>query len=142
MSTYDRNELFQERFGLKVVARLSEATNTLPSDITERLRIARMQALQLHKQTQTRTASPTFLVGRGSLSLGQGDGGWGFRIASAIPLLALLIGLVTLNIQISDNRANEVAEVDAALLTDDLPPTAYTDPGFLQFLKINRNANQ
>ena len=27
------------------------------------------------------------------------------------------------------------AELDAALLTDDLPPAAYSDPGFLQYLK-------
>ena len=27
------------------------------------------------------------------------------------------------------------AEVDAALLADDLPPEAYTDPGFGEFLK-------
>ncbi|MFZ9555518.1 MAG: DUF3619 family protein, partial [Limnohabitans sp.] len=24
---------------------------------------------------------------------------------------------------------------DSALLTDDLPPTAYTDPGFLRFIR-------
>jgi len=35
-----------------------------------------------------------------------------------------------------DDRANELAEVDSALLTDDLPPSAYADPGFLQFLKM------
>jgi hypothetical protein len=35
----------------------------------------------------------------------------------------------------SDRRATELAEVDAALLTDELPPAAYADPGFLQFLK-------
>jgi hypothetical protein len=28
-----------------------------------------------------------------------------------------------------------LAEVDSALLIDDLPPAAYADPGFLQFLK-------
>ena len=32
---------------------------------------------------------------------------------------------------------HELAEVDAALLTDALPPAAYADPGFLQFLKGN-----
>ena len=32
-------------------------------------------------------------------------------------------------------KNDEVAEVDAAILTDDLPPSAYTDPGFAQFLK-------
>ena len=31
--------------------------------------------------------------------------------------------------------ASEIAEVDAALLTGDLPPSAYADPGFVQFLK-------
>ena len=30
-----------------------------------------------------------------------------------------------------------MAEVDAALLTDDLPPAAYADPGFVQFLKTS-----
>jgi hypothetical protein len=35
----------------------------------------------------------------------------------------------------TDRRASELAEVDAALLTDDLPPSAYADPGFVQFLK-------
>jgi hypothetical protein len=32
-------------------------------------------------------------------------------------------------------RARELAEVDLALLTDDLPPAAFADPGFLQFLQ-------
>jgi hypothetical protein len=34
-------------------------------------------------------------------------------------------------------RASEIAAVDAELLTDELPPAAYTDPGFLQFLRSN-----
>ena len=42
----------------------------------------------------------------------------------------------TINTVLDEYRANEVAEVDAALLTDDLPPQAYTDPGFLHFLKL------
>ena len=33
--------------------------------------------------------------------------------------------------------AAEIAAVDAALLTDDLPPAAYTDPGFVQYLKAS-----
>ena len=34
--------------------------------------------------------------------------------------------------------AQEMAQIDAALLTDDLPLAAYADPGFSQFLKISR----
>jgi len=36
-----------------------------------------------------------------------------------------------------ERRTDELAEVDSALLTDDLPPAAYTDPGFAQFLKTS-----
>jgi len=50
-------------------------------------------------------------------------------------LVVLVAGLVTIHVVQNDRRAREVAEVDAALLTDDLPPSAYADPGFVQFLK-------
>jgi hypothetical protein len=30
------------------------------------------------------------------------------------------------------------AEIDAALLADDLPPEAYADPGFVAFLKLQQ----
>jgi hypothetical protein len=33
--------------------------------------------------------------------------------------------------------AQELAEVDTAILTDELPPNAYTDAGFAQFLKAS-----
>ena len=61
-------------------------------------------------------------------------GFWG-RAGSAFLLAALAAGLITINIVQNDDRAVDVADLDAALLTDDLPPQAYTDPGFLQFLK-------
>jgi hypothetical protein len=47
----------------------------------------------------------------------------------------LLAGLITIHVLQNDLRASELAEIDSALLTDDLPPAAYTDPGFLKFLK-------
>ena len=59
-----------------------------------------------------------------------------------LPLIALLVGLVAINIIQDDDRANELAEVDAALLTDDLPPSAYTDPGFTQFLRVSKEQAQ
>jgi Protein of unknown function (DUF3619) len=37
----------------------------------------------------------------------------------------------------SDQRAQYLAEVDAAMLTDYLPPAAYADPGFVQFLNTD-----
>ncbi len=76
------------------------------------------------------------------LGFGDGDGddfGWGRRIASALPLLVLAAGLVLMHVAQNDFRASELAEVDQALLTDDLPPAAYADPGFLQYLKSARD---
>ena len=56
-------------------------------------------------------------------------------LASAVPLLLLLAGLMTIQGVQQDNLTAEIAATDAALLTDELPPDAYTDPGFAQFLK-------
>ena len=47
--------------------------------------------------------------------------------------------MVTIDFVQDDFRAQEIAEVDVQLLTDDLPPDAFTDPGFAQFLRLNRS---
>lgn len=138
-----QTQLAEDRFGLQVTARLSDATDKLPYDISERLRAARAQALSKRKVAVAQTA--TSLASSGSaatLTFGTEHLSWWDRIAAAIPLLALAAGLIAINIVQDDNRANELAEIDAALLTDDLPPAAYTDPGFTQFLKLNAGKNQ
>ncbi len=128
--------LAQERYGLRIAARLSDASVQLPHDISERLRAARTQAVAKRKVVVTRTATSLQASG-GAATMSFGDENFSIwnRIASAIPLIALLVGLIAITVVQNDNRAREVAEVDAALLTDDLPPSAYTDPGFVQFLK-------
>lgn len=128
---------FQDRFGRHVAARLSLATVELPYEVTERLRAARAQAMGKRKLVAAQPAPAVLASGGGTAVLGSGDEGvsWWNRIASALPLLVLAAGLVTIHVVQNDRRANEVAEVDAALLTDDLPPSAYADPGFGQFLK-------
>lgn len=138
-----QTQLAEDRFGLQVTARLSDATDKLPYDISERLRAARAQALSKRQVAVAQTA--TSLASSGSaatLTFGTEHLSWWDRIAAAIPLLALAAGLIAINIIQDDNRANELAEIDAALLTDDLPPAAYTDPGFAQFLKLNAGKNQ
>ena len=138
-----RAELAVDRFGLQLVSRLSEGTDKLGHDVSERLRVARLQALALRKQPALSRANvrASAVVSNGnSATLGMGGdepGLWG-RIASFLPLIVLIVGLVGINVVQNDRRAKEVAEVDAALLTDDLPPHAYTDPGFAQFLKVQR----
>lgn len=138
-----QNQLAEDRFGLRVTARLSDAADDLPYDISERLRAARTQALGKRKISVARTASSVAVSdGAASLTFGDEHFNWWDRVVAALPLLALVLGLITINVIQNDNRANELAEIDAALLTDDLPPTAYTDPGFAQFLKLNAGQNQ
>ncbi len=128
----------QDQFGLRIAAQLNSAALELPHDISERLRAARTRAVAARLQPQTRTKTSSSLVnqnGVGLLSFGEeGLNLWG-RLASFFPLIALVAGLAFIQNFMDDDRANELAEVDSALLTDDLPPTAYADPGFLQFLK-------
>ena len=139
-----------DRFALRVVARLDEGSNDLPYDIAERLRSGRMQALDKRKRPvvvaqRPVVADPVVLTSGSVASLGGGwgseGGNWWRALVSAIPVAALLVGLFVVGVNQNEAGANEIAEVDAALLTDDLPPEAYTDPGFLQFLKTSQHKN-
>ena len=56
----------------------------------------------------------------------------------ALPILALLVGLVAIDRLLDDKAAQDLARLDAALLVDDPPPAAYADPGFQQFLRLQR----
>jgi Protein of unknown function (DUF3619) len=131
----------QDRFGLKVAARLNENTAALSHDITERLRVARLQAVAARKKELRLQTAPSVTMQGGAAALGGGpNDGEGFSlwgsIASALPLLALAAGLIAVNMLQDEYRAKEIAEVDVQLLTDDLPPSAHTDPGFAQYLKF------
>jgi hypothetical protein len=139
-SLQNHADILQDRFALKATSYLSAGTADLPYDISERLRAARVQAVAKRKIATIQTAGAVNISG-GSAALGWGseDGlNWWSRIGSVVPLLALVVGLLTINSIQNDNRAQEVAEVDAALLTDELPPAAFADPGFVQFLKASR----
>jgi hypothetical protein len=128
----------QDQFGRRIGARLDAATLELPHDISERLRAARTQAVALRKNAPLQAAAAVQVSSNGQATLGGGDRpGWVHLLASALPLIVLLAGLVTIHVVQNEQRAHELAEVDAALLTDDLPPAAYADPGFVQFLKTN-----
>lgn len=128
----------QDQLGQRIAARLSAETLDLPHDITERLRAARTRAVAARLTSQTRLqVSQAVVTQNGTAMLHFGDEGlnlWS-RLASFFPLIALVAGLALISTLLDDDRANELAEIDSVLLSDDLPPAAYADPGFLQFLK-------
>ena len=140
---HDQQQLVQDRYGLQLAARLSDAIDALPYDISERLRAARVRALGARTLAFRQTArSVSRSGGAASLTFGDEHLNWWNRVAAVVPLLVLVFGLVVISVVTNDKRANELAEIDAALLIDDLPPAAYVDPGFSQFLKLSAGQSQ
>ena len=131
------NELDLDTLGRHFSAQLTLATPGLPHQISERLRVARLRALAERKpQLQTRLIKAHQINGNSTLTAPPDEGLnlWNI-LASALPLLALLFGLMAIQWIQQDNFTSEIAAIDSALLTDDLPPDAYADTGFVQFLK-------
>lgn len=156
-----QQEALEARVGLRISAHLEKGAQQLPHDITERLRVARQQAIAQAKQrhveaVQIQTAPAVVQSGwrlAGGLASGlggwssalartKGHGrqlddapmGWGWRLASMLPVVALLGGLWGIHTWYKHEQAVAAADVDIALLADELPPNAYSDPGFEEFL--------
>lgn len=136
-SSRKNTDMLQDRFALRTVSYLASGATDLPHQITERLRAARFQAVAARKIAKIQTASQLSSQGTSAALSWGGDENahkWA-RIAGFVPLALLVVGLLLINTIQSDNRAQELADVDVALLTDALPPAAFSDPGFVQFLK-------
>ena len=105
---------------------LNQGTRVRP-EIAQRLQKAREQALE-----RQREPNPV-LAWAGNVT---GDGGWGGIALRILLALALLVGAgsAIYNWQ-QKQRAAELEEIDAGLLTDDLPIDAYLDRGFQNWLK-------
>ena len=130
-------DMLQERFARKTVSYIALGTADLPHDITERLRAARFQALANRKILKNVVASAVVNQGNSAALIWDHDerSRWLTRFGVLVPLVVLVAGLFTINMIQSDRRAQEIADIDVALLTDALPPEAFSDPGFVQFLK-------
>jgi len=137
-------EALQTRFGLRVASHLGEASRELPHDISERLKASRELALErarLARRVETATSVQASGSGGGaSLTFGGGAGSdWWLKLASALPIIALIAGFMFIEHVHTRQQIAAAAEIDAALLADDVPPTAYSDPGFVEFLKVPRD---
>jgi Protein of unknown function (DUF3619) len=137
-----RGEVLQERFARRVAAALTEQQTAMPRrDIEERLRVAREHALVRARESRRSTVSAPAVASTtagGAAILGGPGGGdtpWWLRLSSLLPLAVLLTGLFLIDRHYTQSQIEAAAEVDAAILSDDLPPEAYRDPGFAEFLK-------
>ena len=120
MNTDDINLAYKIRHAL------NDNLDALPASTTERLAAARVRAMARKKaDAPARKQARPLLNVHALLSLS----GLG-RIAVAVPMLAAVFGLAGLYQYEQQQRIAELAELDAAVLSDDLPLTAYTDHGF------------
>ena len=129
----------------KRIAKMLDGNTDLSYEVTERLRAARTRALSLRRiaQPQLQTAQEIQTQNGFALLKFPSQIQWFFQtFGSLIPLLGLVAGLILINEFHNDQSALELAEIDSALLTDDLPPNAYTDPSFLDYLKYQVNSQQ
>jgi Protein of unknown function (DUF3619) len=152
-------EALEARFALRLTARLDDSSESLGHEVSERLRVARMQAVAAarHARATQHVVAPATAPLRapqwqlasapsaGSPGFGRHidhgrrlddkPTGWGWRIASALPIIALVAGLWGIHWWQRQQQVDAAADIDMALLADDLPPAAYADPAFEEFLR-------
>jgi hypothetical protein len=136
MNTDDLN------FAYKVRHALNEKLNDLPPSAMQRLATARKLAL-----ARKRPHAPVLTTQLAYAGDGFGDGidhvarafsrpfSWMSRVGVALPLLTLAVGLVGIYQFEQQQHIAEVAELDVAVLSDELPLSAYLDHGFNAYLK-------
>jgi hypothetical protein len=118
----------EPQFGNKVRQILNQGLS-IDRGAAERLKAAREQALARQRpEPAPALAWADNVVG--------GFGGWsGVSLRLLLPLALMIAGLVGIYNWQQNQRIAEVEEIDAQLLTDDLPPEAYLDRGFQNWLK-------
>ena len=130
-------DALQTRFAARAAGGLKAQAAALPHDISERLRVGRERALAHARQRQLQATTAPVVVARssgGAAVLG-GPSPWWLKLASGFPLALLLIGLIVITQWNNRAQVLAAAEIDMQLLSDELPPKAYTDPGFAEFLR-------
>ncbi len=122
-----------DQFGLSAAALLREGSQSLPAGIKDRLYAARLKAISLKKPEKVRIAEHVLASPTGNWS--SGSRSFWDNVGWVAPLIVLVFGLIGIAQWQQDSRINDIAELDVALLTDDVPPDAYADSGFMGFLK-------
>lgn len=115
---------------------LDQSASDLPTKTVERLASARNIALSRKKQESAVhvVAAQAAFAGRSAGSSSPKRFAWIGRMGLVIPLAALVFGLMGIYEFEQRQQIIEAAAIDAEVLTDDLPISAYLDNGFGAFL--------
>lgn len=118
-------------FAYKVRHALNEKLDELPPSTVDRLATARKLAVSRKKAHGPVKVSQRVLAGNIGAFFSFSSLG---RAGVVIPLLALVVALSGVYQYEQEQRIAEIAELDAAVLSDELPLTAYLDHGFNAYL--------
>lgn len=131
-------EALQAQFALRLCARLNDDPRPLPHGVAERLQFARQQACRKAPQPMVLVPArrPRSFWANPMAGL-RSDGSLVWKLASALPVALLVVGFMGINWWDQEEQTEAAAEVDVALLSDDIPPTAYADQGFAEFLQTS-----
>ncbi|HQU79038.1 MAG TPA: DUF3619 family protein [Azonexus sp.] len=124
----------EERYASRVRQALNHGLKDIPPASARRLEAARHLALSRQKQS----APQMVLAGNKSSTFHFGSDNRYLRQILAV--LALLLGMWISFYMDSNKYITELQEVDSALLSDDLPPEAFLDNDFFQWLKDDTSA--
>lgn len=111
----------------QVKRHLNHSLQGIEADKLARLRAGREQALARQKR-----GVGLALAGPGGFKFSSLAFGW---VPQVVPLLVLLVGLLSMSYWHQYQYTEEIAEIDAQMLVDELPPSAYLDRGFDSWLK-------
>ena len=136
-STFHDTHALEARLAARLASGLSARIETLPVDVAERLRFAREQAVSRARDVRRASAAggTVISVSASGVAALSGFGAWWPRVASALPLLVLVAGFLMIEQWSVREQVLAAAEIDSRLLADDLPPAAYSDPGFAEYLR-------
>ena len=120
----------EQEVAQKIVRALDRGTRDLNDNVKARLAAARNDALAGYRES-----SGWRLSWAGQLATR--ITGWpNAGVRYALPMAILILGLIGIVYwQTGNGRSNDLADLDARLLTDDLPIDAYLDKGFDSWLK-------
>ncbi len=126
----------EKQFGNRIRQALNQGGH-FDARIAERLRIARERALERRRIAPLGWRAPALdwasLPHGGVLANFGGFGGFSLRLL--LPTALMIAGVIGVYSWQQEQRAADIEELDAQLLTDDLPIDAYLDRGFEAWLK-------
>jgi len=126
----------QDRFGWQVRQWLNRSAMEVSPSVQNRLQEARRQALARQRKAKRhewvqQSLLATERIGRKAAPFE----GWFAGMGAAVPALAVVLGLFFMSDAQLNGEARRMADIDAMVLGDELPISAYLDDGFSAFLK-------